>query len=294
MVAVPFFMDIGVMYYRKDLIEKLPDYKNIEKKLSESITWEDFIKLGERINKSGSPFYTFQADNYEGLMCSYIELLAEQNKSLFENDSAQLTSQESLRALNLLVDLVNKYHLSTPKVTEFKENNSYHYFITNNGLFVRAWPNFPRDYVASYGKDPRINELVKVPLPHFAGCRPVAITGGWNLMISKYSIRKPEAIEFVKYLMSDEAQKIMYEEGGYLPTNNVIYDDSVFTMKYPELKFFKNYLKSGVHRPYLVEYTRISDIVTHFIQLAIKKEMSVRDALQKSQDMVNDKRFYIN
>lgn len=293
-VAVPFFMDIGVMYYRKDLIEKLPDYKNIVRELSESITWEDFIKLGEKIKRDGKPFYIFQADNYEGLMCSYIELLSDQNKSLFENDSVQLTSPESVRALSLLVDLVNKYHLTPPKVTEFKESNSYRYFILNNGLFVRAWPNFPRDYVTNYGKDPRINQLVKVPLPHFAGFKPVAITGGWNLMISKYSIRKPEALEFVKFLMSEEAQKIMYEEGGYLPTNNLIYEDSVYTSKYPDLKFFKNYLKSGVHRPYLVEYTRISDIVTHFIQLAIKKEITVKEALQKATNMINNERFYIN
>ncbi len=294
LVAVPFFMDIGVMYYRKDLIDKLPNHLEIEKKLSESITWEDFIKLGEKIKGQGKPFYIFQADNYEGLMCSYIELLAEQNKTLYENDSIQLTSPESIKALSLLVDLVNKYHLSPSMVTEFKENNSYHYFILNNGFFVRAWPNFPRDYITTYGKEPKINQLVKVPLPHFAGYKQVAVTGGWNLMISKYSKQKPEALEFVKFLMSEESQKIMFEEGGYLPTNNLIYEDSLYSSKYYDLKFFKNYLKRGVHRPYLVEYTRISDIITHFIQLAIKNELSVFDALQKAKEMINDQRFYIN
>ncbi len=294
LVAVPFFMDIGVMFYRKDLIEKMPDYKTIEQKLKQSITWEDFIKLGERFKDKSNPFYIFQADNYEGLMCSYIELLADQNKTLFENNNLQLTSPESEHALNLLVDLVNKYKLSPYKVTEFKESNSYHYFILNNGLFVRAWPNFIRDYSANYGKDSRLNYLVKVPLPHFEGHQPVAITGGWNLMISKYSIRKPEALEFVKFLMSEEAQKIMYEEGGYLPTNNLIYEDTTYTSKHPDLKFFKDYLKSGVHRPYLVEYTRISDIITHYIQLAIKKEIGVKEALQRAQNMINNQRFYIN
>lgn len=294
MVGIPFFTDIAVMYYRKDLLEKLPDYKALEMELNRSITWNDFIKLGERLKKHINNFYLFQADNYEGLMCSYIELLESQNKSLFVNDTVQLNSPESVRALKLLVDLVNKYKLSPKKVTEFKENGSYRYFILHNGLFVRAWPNFPRDYISEYGSEPKINNLVKVPLPHFKGYKPVAITGGWNLMISKYSKRKPEALEFVKFLMSEEAQKIMYEEGGYLPTNNLIYNDTSYIARHPNLLFFKNYMNSGVHRPYMVEYTRISDIITHYIQLAIKKEIGVKEALQKATDMINNERFYLN
>jgi multiple sugar transport system substrate-binding protein len=294
LVAVPFFTDIAVMFYRKDLLEKLHDYKSLEKELSQSITWKDFIKLGERLKKENKPFYLFQADNYEGLMCSYMELLAEQNKSLFFNHTAQLTSPESVRALTLLIDLVNKYKLSPPQVTEFKENSSYRYFILHNGLFVRAWPNFPRDYISTYGNEPKIKNLVKVPLPHFEGYEPAAITGGWNLMISKYSKRKPETLAFVKYLMSEEAQKIMYEEGGYLPTNNLIYADSLYLSHHPNLKFFKKYMNLGVHRPYMVEYTRISDIITHYIQLAIKKEIGAKEALQKATEMINNERFYLN
>jgi multiple sugar transport system substrate-binding protein len=294
LVAVPFFMDIGIMFYRKDLLQKLPDYQNIEKELKESITWENFIKLGAKFKNKSAPFYTFQADNYEGLMCSYIELLEDQNKSLFENGKIQLTSPESERALNLLVDLVNKYHISPSNVSEFKENNSYRYYIQNDGMFIRAWPNFPRDYTSIFGKEPKISEVVKVPIPHFAGFKPVAITGGWNLMISKYSKQIPEALEFVKYLMGEEAQKIMYEEGGFLPTNNEIYNDTSYTSKYPDLKFFKNYLQNGIHRPYLVDYTRISDVITHFLQMAIKKEISVKSALQRAQDLINNEKFNIN
>ena len=50
----------------------------------------------------------------------------------------------------------------------------------------------------------------------------------------------------------------------------------------------------GVHRPYMVEYTRISDIITHYIQLAIKKEIGAKEALQKATEMINNERFYLN
>ena len=289
MVAVPSFMDVSLMYYRKDILDKLPNHEEIERELQGSITWSNFIKLGREFeSRTNKPFYIFQADNYEGLMCSFMELLEEQNKTLYENDTLQLTSPESIRALTLLVDLVNKYRISPSKVTGFKEDNSYRYFILHNGLFVRAWANFPRDYTSIYGKEPKINNLVKVPVPHLDGFQQVSLTGGWNLMISKYSQRKAEAIKFIKFLMSEEAQKIMYEEGGYLPTNNKIYSDSIYLSKHPDLKFFKNYMKYGIHRPYLVDYTRISDIVTHYIRMAIKKEISVKKALQEATKTINN------
>ena len=293
LVAVPLFMDIALMYYRKDIIDKLNDSKTIESSLKNSMTWSDFIKLGERLSKDGRPFFTYQADSYEGLVCSYLELMAQQNKSLFENDTLQLDSPESKRAVNLLVDLVHKFKLSPDKVAEFNENSSYKYFMAKNGIFIRAWPNFPRDYQATNGKDYRMKFLEKVPLPHFVGYKPAAITGGWNLMISKYSKRKPEALEFVKFLMSGEAQKIMYEYGGYLPTNNQIYEDSLYLVKYPDLQYYKKYFRIGVHRPYMVQYTKLSDIISHFINLAIKKDLTVDDALRQASRLIENHKFYI-
>ena len=42
--------------------------------------------------------------------------------------------------------------------------------------------------------------------------------GGWNLMVSKYTPKKEEIKKFLKFIVSEKAQKILYEEGGYLPT----------------------------------------------------------------------------
>ena len=65
LVTLPFYTNVGVFYYRKDLIRKLPDYKSIEKKLQSSIEWNEFIKLGEQWKKGKTPFFIFPADNYE-------------------------------------------------------------------------------------------------------------------------------------------------------------------------------------------------------------------------------------
>jgi len=95
------------------------------------------------------------------------------------------------------------------------------------------------------------------------------------LMISKFSKNVDEAVLFIKYLVSEEAQSILYLEGGYLPINNSLYQS-------PEdykLHFYNELMKSGVYRPFLENYTKISDIIVEYLNRAIKKEITVEQAL---------------
>lgn len=287
LVAMPLFIDVGLMYYRKDLIARLPNAEAVESALQRSISWDDFIKLGRTLKDSNLPFYIFQADNYEGLLCSFTEMIACLHRPLYSNNSLQITSPQALQATTLLVDLVHKHKLSPPLVTQFKEMDSYQYYVDKNGVFLRGWPNFIRDYQSVVGELPIAQKLGKAPLPHFSGYPPTSILGGWNLMISKYSTQKKEAFTFVTFLLSEEAQKIMYEEGGYLPVSSTIYQDAEFLRRHPDLTFYKTLMSTGVHRPSLVDYTKISDIISQCIKSAIDKEMSPRQALERASHLIH-------
>lgn len=219
-------------------------------------------------------------------MCSFVEMLAGQEKPLFRNDSLFICSPEAKKALTLLVDLVHTYHLTPPQVTQFKEMNSYDYFVRHQGIFLRGWPNFLRDYQSARGSLPVTGRIVKAPLPHFSGHPPVSILGGWNLMISKYSTQKKEALLFVKFLLSEEAQKVMYEEGGYLPVNNLLYDDQHYTQEHPDLAFYQQLMKTGVQRPVAEDYTKMSDIISEYLRQAINKNVTPEQALARASEKI--------
>jgi multiple sugar transport system substrate-binding protein len=286
LVAVPLFIDIGLMYYRRDFISQLPNAAAIESTLQRSISWEDFIRLGSQLRSLHHPFYIFQADNYEGLLCSFCEMLANQCNPLYAHDSLQIESPQAVKAVSLLVDLVHAHRLSPSVVTQFKEMNSYRYYAENNGVFLRGWPNFIRDYQSVFGELRIASRLAKAPLPHFTGYAPASILGGWNLIISKYSVQKKEALTFIKFLMSEEAQTIMYEEGGYLPVNNALYLDTAYTRRHPDLLFYKALMTTGVNRPSLIEYTKISDIISECIKSAIAGETTPVKALARASRMI--------
>ncbi|MGK9475617.1 extracellular solute-binding protein [Melioribacter sp. OK-6-Me] len=285
-ISVPLFFDIGVMHYRKDKLKKLPDYPEIKKKLDSSITWKDFLALGKRLSKDGTPFYLFAADAYEGLMCSFMELIASQNGALLENGKIKLNTPECRRALNLLKDLIYKYKLSPPEVASFTENESYAYFVQNNGYFLRSWPGFITWYRNNVDSKKDTLLFDRAPIPRFEGGNSRSTIGGWYLMLSKYSEKKKEAAKFIKFLLNNDIQKEFYYS-GYLPVTKSIYSDSLFVKNNPDVKFYYSLLKNAVRRPFVEKYTRYSDVISYHLNRVLKNKMSVEEALSEAERIIN-------
>jgi multiple sugar transport system substrate-binding protein len=293
LLAVPLNIDVNMMYYRHDLLEKTPGYDKLKTTLINSITWKQFLILSKKFNPHKNPFYIFPADDYEGLVVSFMDLILSQDRNYFKQYRFNFNTPIAKRALKLLVDFVNLYHISPKAVVNFNEASSYKYFIENNGVFLWGWPSYEKDKKNLYKSTVKDRLLVKAALPHFENSPPTTILGGWNIMVSKYSKKKNEISEFLKFIISKKAQEMLYVNGAYLPILNVFYKDSVYLKKYPDLIFKKKLLETGVHRPFLEDYTRISDIVSYYANKAIKKEISVDSALRETTDMIKSNKILI-
>ena len=105
-------------------------------------------------------------------------------------------------------------------------------------------------------------------------------------MVSKSSTKKDAAVEFIRFLESDHVQRLLFERAGYMPVVNSVYQDSSFLISHPELTFYKKIMQHGFLRPALVEYTKTSNILSHFLHGAIKQDLSVKEALQRANDMI--------
>ncbi|NLT50154.1 MAG: extracellular solute-binding protein [Ignavibacteria bacterium] len=287
-VALPLFLDIGVLYYRKDIINQLNDGAEIEKKLKQSITWKEFIELGKRFKGKNNPYYVFCGSDFEGMACTFFDLLspAEMN-NIFYGKNINLDNYSVKRSLNLMSDFINKYKYSPLNVLKFDETRSYFYTNANDAVFLRGWIGYHKQYKRQLPDTSKLKYLEIAPMPHFEGEKTASVFGGWNLMISKTSSRKEESVKFLKFMFEKESQEILYETGGMLPVNNEVYSDTNFTKKHPELLRIKEILKWGKHRPSLENYTKISEIITHFFHLALKNEISVDDAILVATEKIN-------
>ncbi len=288
--AIPLYIDIGVMYYRDDLFDRVVRDKTAVEKLKNSINWEDFIEIGSKFK---NPYYLFPADSYEGLVCSFMEMVLNQNRDFFNEDNMDLTRPEARKALSLLVDLVNKYKVTPLEVINFKETGTFRYFFNEQAVFLRGWPGLDHDIYHLQLKEDSTSNIVKVPLPHFKGTKPAYIIGGWNLMISKYSNNPKEAMIFLNYLISEESQILMFENANYLPVIKEIYENEELISRYPDLKYYSSLFEYGVHRPFIDDYTRVSDIISYYLNKAINSEVTVDEALTNATKMIREERVLI-
>ncbi|OGU28636.1 MAG: hypothetical protein A2057_17280 [Ignavibacteria bacterium GWA2_35_9] len=278
LVAVPLDLVQGVIYYREDLLKRFKGGDNIIRRINNDITWNEFIKLKNEI-KPSTPYYIFPATDYEGLICCFMELLLSLNRNYFSEEGFNLNTYEAEKSLQLLVDFVNKNKATPEIVTEFTEIPSYEYFINNDALFIRGWPSYDKDFKESPFDPEKESHLKKIPIPHFDSGIPTSIFGGWNLMVSKFSNKKEITVDFMKFLLKNESQEIFYRESGYYPIVNSFYENPEYLKKYPEIESFKNFMKTGVHRPAHVDYTRYSKIMSFYFKKAIQNKISVKQAL---------------
>ncbi len=280
LVAVPLDMVQGIMYYRKDLLKKIKGGDEIIRKINNYITWKDFINLDQKFSIK-KPFYVFPGADFEGFVCCYDEQLLSLKPNYFEEEGFNFETPEAEKTLQLFVDLVNKYKISPPVVSDLTDAASFEYFIRNDDLFLRGWPTYEKDFSENPINIEKQSHLSKAPVPHFKDGEPASVFGGWDLMVSKFSDKKKEVVDFIKFLLSDKSQEIFYKESDFYPIIKKFYYDSSYIKKYPEIIKYKELMETGVHRPAHIEYTKYSKTMSYYFNEAIKKRISVKDALSK-------------
>ena len=279
--SVPFFIDVGVLYYRKDIIEKISNSEEIKQKLEDGISWEELIKFRDK-NFPGKNIYVFQGDAYEGLICNYIEQLGDV-KSIFKNGKFNVYDTNAIKSAQILVDLIYTHKLSPAEISDFDESNAYEYALNNDVPFFRGWPTTLKYSNLVSKTTNKLNLLKEAPLPKGLNENSTSSIGGWNFILSRFSSVKKESVTFIKFVLSKKIQELNYKSGSYLPILKSFYNDKEMIAKYPRLREYKNIIANGLHRPSDYNYTKISDILSLYLNRALKKELTVNEALKSAQ-----------
>jgi len=214
LVAMPWFGDYGILYYRTDLLKKY-GYKAPPK------TWSDLFKMAKKIQdgeqKTNPNFagFVFQGNAYEGLTCNTLEWVASVGGGhIIDNGKASINNARATTILDAVRQQIGK---TTPRgVTSYQEDQTEHAFDDGNAAFARNWP-YQYGIGATAGSKVKGKFSVSV-LPHGAVGKSVGTVGGWQLAVSKFSKRKDAAIEFVRYMTSPAVEKFDAITNSNVPT----------------------------------------------------------------------------
>ena len=252
-------------------------------KIKGGITWEELAALKIPNCKYK---YLFQADDYEGLMCNFLEIAG---RNSFYNSTKQILGFKKniiAKRLDYVRDLIYKQGIIPKAVTIFNESETFNYALQNDVPFFRGWPTGEKNIRLNKTLTAKIKLLRVAPLPRFSDELPASTVGGWNLIVSRNSNHKKESVKFIKFLLSKSSQKLLWEKNGYLPVLKSFYKNSEYLSKYPELKLCYNLINNGVYRIKHPQYTRISDILTANLNQYFKRKISVYKFMSNTQSEI--------
>ena len=232
LVAMPWFGDYGILYYRTDLLKKY-GYSGPPK------TWSDLFKMAKKIQdgeqKSNANFagFVFQGNAYEGLTCDALEWIASVGGGNII-DGGKVTI-DNAKARTILDAMRNQIGKITPRgVTSYQEDETEHAFDNGDAAFARNWP-YQYGIGATAGSKVKGKFSVTV-LPHGTTGHSVGTVGGWQLAVSKFSKHKGAAIEFVRYMTSPAVEKFDAITNSNVPTIVSVAKDKAVVKANPYLK----------------------------------------------------------
>jgi len=283
--GVPYRTDAGMLYYRKDLLEKY------NKDVPE--TWDELIATAKYImeREEGLKGHAGSWAQYEGLTCNLMEFVWSYGGRVFnEKGEVVFDSPETVAALTTMTDMINKYKIMPEGIVNFYSGDARAPFFAGKLVFLRDWPSGWRK-----SQDPEKSKVVgKVgiaPIPKGSSDeRSYSTLGGWQVMVSKYSEHKEAAIEFAKFRASKQAQKIAALGLSHIPSRKSLYKDEDILEKMPFIENMYPAFLSAYPRPKSPFYAEISNILQVETQKAFvgekTPEEAVRDANQQIKNLL--------
>jgi len=243
LVAMPFFVETGVLYYRTDLLAKY-GYKRPPD------TWDELEKMAARIQAgeraAGNPnFWGFvwQGAEYEGLTCDALEWQESEGGGRIIEDDGTITvnNPETIQAMKRARHWVGT--ISPPSVTEFKEEDSRNVFASGNAAFRREW--IWAAFTTGQAQDaPVQGKFALVRLPSGRAGRS-SVIGGRALAVSKYSAHPREAAELIRYMTSREVGLVFWNDSSLLPARKDFFNDRQYLQTSPELDAVRDVFAGG-------------------------------------------------
>ncbi len=279
LVAMPWFVDVGLLYYRKDLLEKygqpIPE------------TWQQLTEIASRIqdaeHRAGNSRMwgsVFQARSYEGLTCNALEwVYSHGGGGLVESDGRiSIDNPQTVTALQLARSWIGT--VAPQGVLSYSEEEARGVFQSGNAVFMRNWGYA---WSLANSKDsPIAGKLGLGALPASPEGPHAGALGGWQLAISKYSRHPEVAADLILYLTSAKEQRRRALEAAFNPTIQSLYDDPEVLAVNPHFAMLREALAQAVPRPSRVtglSYNRVSSAFWNTVHDILSGEAEIQPAL---------------
>lgn len=273
--GIPWYTDGGMLYYRKDLMQKY--------NAKVPTTWDELIATAQRITQGeNNPQligFLFQGARIEALANFFFEVLWSNGGAILDaNGKVIVDNGKGLEALNFMLDLVRKHRVTPQGVTTLPTDDTRAVFQDGRVVFMRNWSYA---YGLFQGENSKVVDRVGIaPLPR-GSAGSAATLGGWNLAVSSFSRNKEAAFRLVEFMTGPVAQKSMATQLSTVPTRKETFGDAIVKQKAPHYPDMLKVVLNARPRPQIADYPRLSSIVQTNLHAALTNQISADEAINR-------------
>ncbi|MFH1860643.1 MAG: extracellular solute-binding protein [bacterium] len=277
--AIPWSVDGGVLYYRKDLLKK-HGFPSPPKTFNELINQAKTIISSEKC--SG---FIWPGKNSEDMTCTFLEFLWGNDGILVTGNEVLVNSLWGRESLQMMADLIHKHGISPQSVTTMDNAAAINAFISGNAVFLREWSHSG----PSIFNSPSLKDKVGIaPMPCFndkekksASCLQSEV-----LAINKHSECEKKAWLLVEFLTSEYVQKKRALSINKAPSRMELYNDPQIKSNIPVIsESYPAFLQFQL-RPITQHYSGISKVVQGCVRDVLLRKLTTEESLKKATEEI--------
>lgn len=276
--ALPLFVDVGMLYWRTDLMRSPPG------------TLDELARVArEAMARAGLPYgFVWQGARYEGLVTVFVEHLGAFGGRILDDAGRVVVDEEpAVRALRYMRETIRDGIVPRSALT-WQEEPARFAFQNGQAVFMRNWPYaFPvmQDSVASKVA----GRFSVAPMPAAQGGEPSAALGGNMLAINANTEHPEAAYALIEYLTRPEQMLERARLVGQFPTRRALYDAPELAAALPiPAAQARGIIERAVPRPVTPVYTELSQILQVRLHRALTGQQEPEDALAAAAREMRD------
>lgn len=272
--AVPWYADVGVFYYRTDLVPRAPR------------TYAELLEQARRVGRHRSVHgYVWQGLQSEALVCNAFETIWGFGGAPSSADRVELDTPAAREALELMRTFLVS-GISPPSVTSMAEEETRRVFEAGAAVFMRNWP-YAFALLNDHGSPVR-GHVGVAPLPTLGGDLGHGALGGFQLVLNARTPpwKREAALALISHLTSPEANVLLAVEYGRLPARRRSYEDPRLVTAAPTIAALLPAVERALPRPVTPYYPLFDDTLAAELSAAITGVRQPAEALARVQASV--------
>jgi multiple sugar transport system substrate-binding protein len=269
--ALPWFVDVGMLYWRTDILDRPPT------------TFDELTATARPGTGSPETRYgiVWQGARYEGLVTVFVECLGGFGGRILDEDGAVVVDSETaVSALTWMRDAIHATGTVPADVLTWHEEETRFAFQNGAAVMMRNWPYAYALLAAA--DSPVRGRFAVAPMPAAPGGKPTATLGGSQLAINARSAQPDAGWALIEYLTAPEQMRERARIVGQFPSRPSLYQEVELEGLGIDTAAARAIVNAATARPVTPVYTQLSEILQVRLHRALTRQQEPRASLDEA------------